>query len=270
MTERDKVMILLLGKRINEIHRGLIDRKQIGRGKDPDIRNGRRRRTDTGAVAVNRHAAKDVNEGDVLPEVVKRRLRGIHHQFHEGFLHGPVGPAFGDLVDHAMHLALADAARGEADRDILHRAAEAAHRVTLEMGENNEGVVIHDMAAHRHMVEMEAVTDREVNAAFLVKNVDRAEIPAIHLQRFTVTFRRVAVTFVKGVRLNDVAVRDAALEVTHEVTRKNIGTVLFTGVQLYADFAENGIADFPIEPDEMFSVNVLREVDGGVGSLCGT
>lgn len=28
----DKVMILLLGKRINEIHRGLIDRKQIGRG----------------------------------------------------------------------------------------------------------------------------------------------------------------------------------------------------------------------------------------------
>ena len=158
-----------------------------------------------------------------------------------------------------MHLALADAARGEADRDILHRAAEAAHRVTLEMGENDEGVVIHDMAAHRHMVEMEAVTDREVNAAFLVKNVDRAEIPAIHLQRFTVTFRRVAVTFVKGVRLNDVAVRDAALEVTHEVTRKNIGTVLFTGVQLDRGAAVDAFIHAAIELKEVLGVDHRRK-----------
>ena len=239
----------------HEVNGRLIDREEVGGGNDADIRDRRLSGRDARAVAVNRHAAKDVDEGDVFPEVVERRLRGIHHQFHEGFLHGPVGPAFGDLVDDAMHLALADAARGEADRDILHRAAEAAHRVTLEVGENDEGVVIHDVTAHRHVVEMEAVTDREVNAAFLVENINRAEIPAIHLQRFAVTFCRIAVTFVEGVRLNDVAVRNAALEVTHEVARKNIGAVLFARVELDRGAAVDAFIHAAIKLKEMLGVD---------------
>ena len=104
----------------HEVDGRLIYREEVGGGEDADIRNRRLSGRHARAVAVNRHAAKDVDEGDVLPEVVKRRLRGIHHQFHERFFRGPVHPVRGDLVNDAMHLALADAARGEADRDILH------------------------------------------------------------------------------------------------------------------------------------------------------
>ena len=104
----DKVMILLLGKRINEIHRGLIDRKQIGRGKDPDIRNGRRRRTDTGAVAVNRHAAHHVKERNVAAEVITDRFAGIREQFQKVVLRGPGVPVRRRRTGNAMHLTLAD------------------------------------------------------------------------------------------------------------------------------------------------------------------
>ena len=111
------------------------------------------------------------------------------------------------------------------------------------------------MAAHRHVVEMEAVTNREVNAAFLVENINRAEIPAIHLQRFAVSFRRITVTFVEGVRLNDVAVRDTALEVTHEVVRKNVGAVLFTRMELDRGAAVDPFIHAAIELKEVLGVD---------------
>ena len=126
------------------------------------------------------------------------------------------------------------------------------------------------MAAHGHLLKVEAVAHGQVHVAFLVHDVNGAEVPAVDLQGFAVACRGIPVTLVECVGLHNSAVGNLGLESPDHVPGQNVGSVLFTGVQLYADFAENGIADFPIEPDEMFSVNVLREVDGGVGSLCGT
>ena len=78
----NEVVTLLLGARLNEIHRRLIDCENIGRGENAVIGNRGFRGVPARAVAVNRHAAHHVDEDDLLPEMVADGLRGLRHVFH--------------------------------------------------------------------------------------------------------------------------------------------------------------------------------------------
>ena len=78
----NEVVTLILGARLNEIHRRLIDCENIGRGGNADIGNRGFRGAPARAVAINHHAAHHVDEDDLLPEMVADGLRGLLHVFH--------------------------------------------------------------------------------------------------------------------------------------------------------------------------------------------
>ena len=179
----DEVMVVRL--RIDEVDRRLIDGENVGRGDDADVGNRRFRGGETRTVAVHRHAAHHVDEADALAEVVARRLGGFRHGFHEELLARPLIPGLRNIVDR-VDLLLADLPVGAADGDVLHGTAEAAHRMPLEVRQNDHGVVVADVLAHRHGLEMLAALHGKHRRAFGVHDVDRTEGPAVHLERFQV------------------------------------------------------------------------------------
>ena len=162
-----------------------------------------------------------------------------------------------------MHLRLANAAVGATDGDVLHRAAEAAHRMTLEVRKYDHGVVIDDMPAHGDFLEVLAATHRQIYRALGVHDVNRAERPTIDLERFKMLFGRKAVAFVKRVSFHDHGVRHRGLERLHHVSGQNVGTVLFAGVQLNGHLAVDAFVDAFIEIDQRLRVDLAREIHLG-------
>ena len=134
--------------------------------------------------------------------------------------------------------------------------------MSLEVSEHNEGVVIRKSSAHRHLLQVLSV-HREINAAIRVHDVNRAERPAIHLQRFEVILRRVAVTFIKGVRFHNRAVRHLSLEGFHHIARQDIRAVAFARMELDAHTAGDVVIHQVIELDQMLSIDLSREINLG-------
>ena len=62
--------------------------------------------------------------------------------------------------------------RGHADGGILHHAAEAAHGVSLEVGQVDHEVVVSQMLAHDVILQMFLVADGNAYLAELVHQVD--------------------------------------------------------------------------------------------------
>ena len=98
-----------------------------------------------------------------------------------------------------LHLAGAGAA---AHADVLDRAAEARALVALEVGQGEEGVVVHKVFAHAHFGEPLAAGDRQHHGAVGVQNVHRGKGPAVDLQGLPVLLGGVAVALVEGVGLD--------------------------------------------------------------------
>ena len=192
--------------------------------------------------------------------MVARRLGGFRHGFHEEFLAGPLIPGLRDVVDR-MNLLLADLPVGAADGDVLHGTAEAAHGVALEVGQDDHGVVVADVLAHRDGLEVLAALHGEHRRAFGVHDVDRAEGPAVHLEGFKVLFRRVAVSHVERVRFDDRAVGNVLLEGFDHVARQNVRAVAFTRVELDRDLPDDFFVDERVELLQVFGVDLAREVD---------
>ena len=82
-----------------------------------------------------------------------------------------------------MDLALADLAGSTADGDILQGTAIAAHGMAFEMSQDNHRIVVDDVAAHGDFLQVLAAADGQIDRAFFIHDIDRAESPAIDLQR---------------------------------------------------------------------------------------
>lgn len=261
--------ILIRGGLIDEVDRCLIDGEKVGRGEDANIRDRRLGSDETGAVAVDRHAAQDIQVDDVLAEEINGGFGGFRHVLHEELLAWPGVPVFRLVVYiDAMDLALADASIRTADGEILHRAAEAAHGMSFEMGEDDHRVIVHDVAAHGDCLEMLAAADRKLDSPFFVHDIDRAEGPAIHLQGVAVHGCRVAVSLVERIRFYDRAVLHLLLKGGYHVTRQDIRPMLFTGMQLDGYFAIDGIIDPCVERDQVRRIDHAGEVHLGAAAFC--
>ena len=102
---------------------------------------------------------------------------------------------------------LADTAIRAADADVLVGATEAAHRVALEVREHEQRIVIQEMRADGHLREPLAALDGQHGRAGLIHDIDGREVPAVDGQRLPVLLRRVAVTLIVGIRLDDLRLR---------------------------------------------------------------
>ena len=132
------------------------------------------------------------------------------------------------------------------------------------MGEHDHGIIIHDMAAHGDFLEVLAAPYGKLHRAFLIHDVHRAEVPAVHLDGLAVQLRGVAVALVERVRFHDIAVRHLSLERLHHVAGQDVRAVLFARVQLDGHLAVNTLIDEPVQTDQMLCIDVLREIDSGM------
>ena len=109
---------------------------------------------------------------------------------------------------------------------------------------------------------MLAAFDRKLGRPELVKNVNRTEGSAVHLQRFTVLFRRVAVAFVERICFYDLGfcgqVRHQRLD---PFSRNDVGAVLFPRVKLQSRFPRNRAGNCRIDAAQAVSRQVSSKPD---------
>ena len=113
-------------------------------------------------------------------------------------------------------------------------AAKTALRMAFEMGERHHGIVMDEMAPHRHPLEPFPAFDREGKGVFFVDDIDRGEGPSVHLKGLAVGFGRVSVPFVIGVRFDDGRIRKIFFKQRlHPFAGNDVGPMLFAGMELY-------------------------------------
>ena len=258
--------VVIGGGGVDEVDACLVDGEEVRGGEDADIGNGRLGGGDARAIAIDGHAAEHVEVDDVFPKIIDGGFGGFGHVFHQGFFRRPYIPVFGDVIGgNAVHLAFSDASVGATDGEIFHGAAEAAHGVAFEVGEDDHGVVIDDVSAHGNFFEVVPAADGKGDGAFFVHDVDGAECPAVHGEGLAVELCGVAVAFVEGIRFHNGAFGNCFLKRFDHVARQNVRAVLFAGVEFNGGFAVDGVVDFPIEGNEVRGVDVSREINFGVG-----
>ena len=160
-----------------------------------------------------------------------------------------------------MDLALTDLARSAADSDILQRTAITAHGMAFEMGQDDHRIIVYNVAAHGDFLQVLAAADRQIDRAFFIYDIDRAESPAIDLQRFPMRSRRIAVPFIERIGFDNRTVRDMGHKGFDHIPRQDIGAIFFAGMQFDGDFAINAFIDLIIKGNQMGRINMLGKVD---------
>ena len=182
---------------------------------------------------------------------------GVSHRLQEGVVVG--GPDLLRLAG-AVDIGLS-VGGGAADGELLQRAAEAAHRMALEVGENQHGVIVHRVLAQEGLPDALAARDGELQVGTLgVQQVHgEALAPAVLLQQGHVLRRGVALPLVGGVALHHGAVHslDHGLP---ELRLQEVLVPLLAGVELHGHFAGQGLAGGLIESDDLLRGDLAGEI----------
>ncbi len=114
---------------------------RVERGEDADVAHLRVFGVRV-AVAVHREVVHHVDVEYLFPAMVCHRLGCLGHRLQKIVLRGQVAPHLGGILGlpGRMYPRLARR-RGDADRDVLHRTAEAAHGVPLEVREHHREII---------------------------------------------------------------------------------------------------------------------------------
>lgn len=154
---------------IDEVNAGLVERHRVGGGEDADVVHIRLGGVAV-AVTVYRQAVHDVDIDDALPvaQIVRHSGAGLGHGLQESVLIAApwAGSAGSAGVDPALALSRADA-----DGDVLYRPAEARHGVTLEVGEDNKGIVVGEVRTHEVLRQARTAGDGDGEGAVRVHNI---------------------------------------------------------------------------------------------------
>ena len=76
----------------------------------------------------------------------------------------------------------------------LPASAIAAHAVSFEVREHDHGIVVEEMLADHELLQVKAARDRQRGVALFIHDVDGRKGPAVRLQDFPVSGRRLAGT----------------------------------------------------------------------------
>ena len=213
------------------------------------------------AVAVDREAVHDVDVGDArsLPERVGDGFAGFAHGLEEMILHA--APGIGAALSRGVEQALAGT-RGEADGNVLDRAAESGHGVTLEVRQHQIGIEIGESFADKVFFQMDARRGQR-GVAFFVEDRERSD------GRETVIFRDLIVhgrlgarTVIGRVALHNGAAREAD-HVGDQFRPQIVACRRLAGTQLDGDPPCRRPVQGLVGPYHSFRRDALRHVDGG-------
>lgn len=254
----DHVVVFGFGHGVDEVYAGLIEGEDVGRRENADVGGYDRSGVDSLTVARHRHVAHYVDVGDIFSEMVDDRFCRLGHALHEFlFFDVPLVVLTGSCVDPG----LAYAAVGASDSDILVASAETALSVALEVGQNDQRVVVGKMSADRHLLKPFSSFDGEHRSAVFIEDVDGAESPAVDFERLAMLRGSVAVAVVVGVCLDDSGFGQIFRNQSPDpVVGDYVGAVLLAGVELH------GCSAFDIASDlfESFYQTLGAELAGEI------
>ena len=149
----DKLVAAGVGALVDEVNAGLVKSNGIGGGQETDVSHA-----GSGGVGVAVAVNGDVDHGgDVGGAVLKIAMDaggGVAHSGDEGQLGSGHIVAVGLAGAVDVFLAVGGSA---ANGKLFEGAAEAAHSVAFEVGEDEQGMVVGEMAADEVLLDLLAV-----------------------------------------------------------------------------------------------------------------
>ena len=141
-----------------------------------------------------------------------------------------------------MQLFLTGVCIGAANGNILVRATEATHRVSLEVRKRQETVILQQTLAHTDFLDVLGAFDRNHRGAVGIHDVHGRKRPVVDLERVKMLGRRIAIPRIISVGLDDRGVLDVVCKkLFNPLARQDVGASLFACVQLHSHLAgENG------------------------------
>lgn len=140
---------------VDEVNAGLVKGDGVSRGEETDVGH-----TGSGgvgvAVAVNGDVDQGGDVGGAVLEIAVDAGSGVAHGGDEGKLSSSHIVAVGLTGAVDVFLAVGGSA---ADGKLFEGAAEAAHSVAFEVGEDEQGMVVGEMAADEVLLDLLAVGD---------------------------------------------------------------------------------------------------------------
>ena len=158
-----------------KVEASLVEGNGVGGGQNADVLDTRCGRMSV-AVAVHRHIVHHIDINNVLAfllEVVVHSLCRSSHRLKETILISdcPVLLALARRVDVEF-----PGGRGHANRLVLQHTAEAAHGMSLEVGQVDHEIVVLKVRAYDVVLNMLRVFDRQLHFAFLVHDVNGGDV----------------------------------------------------------------------------------------------
>ena len=153
---------------------------------------------------------------------------------------------------------------GDADGDVLQRAAEAAHGVALEVGQHQQGVVVLQVRAHIVLLDHLAGRDGQLHVPVPVQDVHRGGVrPAVLLHGLPVGGGGVPAPVIGGVALHDGAVHrlDHGL---HQVGADEVLVPRLAGVELHRHLALQLHAQGGVQPEQGLRGELAGEIYLGI------
>ena len=157
--------------------------------------------------------------------------------------------------------------RGDADRDVLDRAAEAAHRVPLEVRQHDREIVVQKVFAHVVLREVPSALDRKRRFALGVHDVDRGDGgEAVVGSRFEMVGRAGASAAVGGVALDDRAA-DLAYQRCDERRLQEVVSARFARREFDGHPPRGFAAERFVDAHQRLGRDRARQVDLGIRGL---
>lgn len=151
----DKLVAAGVVALVDEVNAGLVKGNGVGGGQETDV--GHTGGGGVGvAVAVNGDIDHGGDVGGAVLEIAVNAGGGVAHSGDEGELGSSHIVAVGLAGAMDVFLAVGGSA---ADGKLFEGAAEAAHSVAFEVGEDEQGMVVGEMAADEVLLDLLAVGD---------------------------------------------------------------------------------------------------------------
>lgn len=258
----DKLVAAGIVALVDEVNAGLVKGDGVGGGQETDVGH-----TGSGgvgvAVAVNGDVDHGGDVGGAVLEIAVDAGSGVAHGGDEGKLGGSHIVAVGLTGAVDVFLAVGGSA---ADGELFEGAAEAAHSVAFEVREDEQGMVVGEMAADEVLLDLLAVGDvKDEVGAVAVQEVNGEVFgPFVFAKQLAVFGGGVTGAGVGGVTLHDGAV-DMLNELLDVFGAEVVLVALLAGVEFDGGWGWQGELEGVVDFDEAGGGNVRSEINFGFG-----
>ena len=189
-------------------------------------------------------------------------LAGIRHALQKMILRRQIVEQLRRFRGHARRMDVGlSMGGGDTDADVLQRAAEAAHGVSLKMRQHKDGIIIVQMLSHDVFIQMEASLHRNLHLSEFIHDVTGSHgLKAMLFNGLPVKLRVLALSAVGSAALDDRSVKQV-YQIPDQLRMQIVVSTRFAGGNLHAHLSIQFLPQRLIDPDQTFRGDFLRKIN---------